>query len=209
VRPVDFSRESERSPFALFRIFYNDQTGILAQTGERSFEDFSPNYTESANRFVSVEIVDPNGSALLGLTQNNGTYVLGRDGDRYAIRIRNHERQRFEVVATVDGLDVIDGTKGHFGKRGYILDSYGTLMIEGFRRSGSSVAAFRFGSVADSYAARTSGDRNVGVIGVALFAERNPEPIYTNQEIERRETADPFPNQYARPPQPRRIYESR
>lgn len=209
VRPVSFTRQTSTDPFALFRVFYNDQTGILAQTGERSLNAFSSNYTEDPNRFVSVEIVDPNGTALPGVYQNNNTYVLGRDGERYAIRVRNHDRQRFEIVATVDGLDVIDGSKGNFGKRGYILDPYGTLLIEGYRRSGSAVATFRFGSVADSYAARTSGDRNVGVIGIAVFAERTYEPVYTDQELERRETADPFPSQYARPPQPRRMYEAR
>jgi hypothetical protein len=209
VRPVSFTRQTSTDPFALFRVFYNDQTGILAQTGERSLNAFSSNYTEDPNRFVSVEIVDPNGTALPGVYQNNNTYVLGRDGERYAIRVRNHDRQRFEIVATVDGLDVIDGSKGNFSKRGYILDPYGTLLIEGYRRSGNAVATFRFGSVADSYAARTSGDRNVGVIGIAVFAERTYEPVYTDQELERRETADPFPSQYARPPQPRRMYEAR
>ena len=91
----------------------------------------------------------------------------------------------------------------------------GTLTIEGFRRSSSAVAAFRFGSVANSYAALTSGDRNVGVIGVAVFAERSqpvprrPTPVYTNREIEKRETADPFPRQYAQPPRPRPMLEAR
>jgi hypothetical protein len=215
VNHVGFTRNSPNDPFALFRIFYNDEEGILAQTGLNSLDELSSNNTEDARHFVSVEIVDPNGNALLGLNQNNRTYVLGRNGDRYAIRIRNHEPQRFEVVTTVDGLDVIDGTQAQFGKRGYILDSYGTLLIEGFRRSSSTIAAFRFGSVANSYAARTSGDRNVGVIGVAVFAERvppvprRPTPVYTNREIEKRETADPFPRQYAQPPRPRPMFEAR
>jgi hypothetical protein len=54
--------------------------------------------------------------------------------------------------------------------------------------------------VSDSYAARTSGDRNVGVVGVAFFAERDSP--WTTDEIRRRETADPFPGDktYAQPP---------
>lgn len=207
VSQVNFERSSQNNPFAVFQINYNDREGILAQTGESNFTNFQHNYLESPGRFVSVEIVDASGSPLQGLNRGDRTYVLGQDRDHYAIRVRNHDRQRFEVVATVDGLDVIDGSKASFGKRGYVLDSYGTILIEGFRRSSNAIAAFRFGSVADSYAAKTSGDRNVGVIGVAIFSERNRYPVYTDGEIERRETADPFPGQYARPPRPRGGYD--
>jgi hypothetical protein len=102
-------------------------------------------------------------------------YVMGSMGDRYAIRVRNNTGRRVEVVATVDGLDVVDGKPGDFvRKRGYVIGPYQTYDIEGFRTSLSAVAAFRFSSVADSYAARTGSSRNVGVIGVAFFAERPP-----------------------------------
>jgi hypothetical protein len=90
------------------------------------------------------------------------------------------------------------------------------MYIEGFRMSDDQVAAFRFGQVADSYAAQTATDRNVGVIGLAFFAERGPglalprSPDWRAagaiglpppEEIERRDTADPFPQRgYARPP---------
>jgi hypothetical protein len=37
-----------------------------------------------------------------------------------------------------------------------------------------TVAAFRFSDVDASYAARTTGDRNVGAIGVAFFREQPP-----------------------------------
>jgi hypothetical protein len=66
------------------------------------------------------------------------------------------------------------------------------LVIDGFRQSWDEVAAFRFGRVADSYAARTSGDRNVGVIGVALFEEAS-RSHWDPYDVERRETADPYP----------------
>ncbi|MEP6654017.1 MAG: hypothetical protein ABJA82_11710, partial [Myxococcales bacterium] len=53
-----------------------------------------------------------------------------------------------------------------------------------WRLSHAEVAAFRFSSVADSYAARTGSAREVGVIGVAIFPERlaplpPPRPVYT------------------------------
>ncbi|HEY5956164.1 MAG TPA: hypothetical protein VIV60_06415 [Polyangiaceae bacterium] len=201
VETVDFERAQAGRPSDVLRIYYNDERGIAAQTGMRSLSTLEPNSTSGYGGFISVEIVDPQGTALPGLWQSGRSYVVGHDGDRYAIRIQNHERIRVEIVASVDGLDVIDGTSSSYQKRGYVLAPYATLLIEGFRRSTSAVASFRFGSVAESYAARTGTDRHVGVIGVALFEERGyRRDPYTTHEIMRRETADPFPGEFAQPP---------
>ncbi len=102
-------------------------------------------------------------------------YVMGTKGDRYAIRVRNRTGRRVEVVASVDGLDVIDGRKADYvNKRGYVLGPWQTYDIEGFRLDMGRVATFRFAAVEDSYAAQQGDDRNVGVIGVAFFEERRP-----------------------------------
>lgn len=113
--------------------------------------------------------------------------------------VRNQTSARFEIVTSVDGLDVIDGNPADPNRRGYLVDPHGTLAIDGFRTSDDAVAAFRFGRVADSYAAQTAGDRNVGVVGMAIFAERGA--AWNTQELRRRDTADPFPQRgYAAPP---------
>jgi len=57
----------------------------------------------------------------------------------------------------------------------------------------------RFGRVADSYAAQSSSDRNVGVVGLAIFSERGA--VWTRGELNTRDTANPFPSRgYAVPP---------
>jgi hypothetical protein len=56
--------------------------------------------------------------------------------------------------------------------------------------------------VKDSYAARTSGDRNVGVIGIAVFREYHRTYGNRIDENRRRDDADPFPNRFAVPPPP-------
>ena len=43
------------------------------------------------------------------------------------------------MVASVDGLDVIDGKAAGHGKRGYILAAHSTLVIDGFRTSDETV----------------------------------------------------------------------
>ena len=92
----------------------------------------------------------------------------------------NHSGRRIEAVVTVDGRDVVDGKNGDFQhKRGYLVPAWGQVDIDGWRLSESQAAAFRFSSVADSYAARTGNAREVGVIGVAVFPERiyRPRPV--------------------------------
>lgn len=105
-------------------------------------------------------------------------FVEGRKDARYAIRLINRTSRRVEVVVTVDGLDVLDGRPGDYRtRRGYVLGPWQTYDLEGFRIDMGRVAAFRFSSVARSYAARTGDARNVGVIGVAFFPEQRPMPM--------------------------------
>src|SRR5262249_57151594 len=76
--------------------------------------------------------------------------------------------------SSVDGRDVIDGQPARWDKRGYVVDPYGRVTIDGYRLSQESVAAFRFSSVPRSYSAQMGSARDVGVIGVAVFVERPP-----------------------------------
>jgi hypothetical protein len=108
------------------------------------------------------------------------SYILGQMGARYTLRIWNRTPRRVEAVVSVDGRDVVDGQPGDFRrKRGYLVPAYSFVDIDGWRTSAHHAAAFRFSSVADSYAARVGSPRNVGVIGAAIFPERvhPPRPI--------------------------------
>lgn len=122
----------------------------------------------------SAEVVDESGRVLPTFEHRGGTYVLGALGQRYLLRFRNGTGRRVEVVASVDGRDVVDGWPASFGKRGYVVAPYGELTIDGYRLSQAAVAAFRFSSVPRSYAARKGDARDVGVVGVAVFPERWP-----------------------------------
>jgi len=166
---------------------------------------------------VVVRVVDENGAALPAYRIDDRVLLIGEAGQRYSIEIENRTSQRFEVVTSVDGLDVVDGRPASFSKRGYLAAPYATLRIDGYRRSVTQIAAFRFGSVRDSYANQTAefGDRHVGVIGVALFSERgaawpqypgDPSGPDLDEEARRREGADPFPGRFATPPPPRPYY---
>jgi hypothetical protein len=200
VRTSPFVRATSQ-PFAAMVLHYNDLEGVQAHAQYRGQDWLSPYYAYTPGRGISVALVDEYGNILQGGTTADRNFVIGQEGQRYEIIVHNQTGGRFEVLGSVDGLDVIDGLPAHFEKRGYVLEPHGTLRIEGWRRSHTEVAAFRFGRVSDSYAARTTGDRNVGVIGFAFFAEQGS--AWTTDELERRDTANPFPAQsgYAQPPQ--------
>lgn len=121
----------------------------------------------------SITVEGADGSNLPVFYQGGQGFVLGQYGERYNIRVRNLTARRAEAVVTVDGRDVVSGDPGDFVRqRGYVLQPYGDVLIEGFRQSMNQVAAFRFTTPGDSYSARRGTPQNVGVIGVAFFAER-------------------------------------
>ncbi|HYQ45194.1 MAG TPA: hypothetical protein VER11_24575 [Polyangiaceae bacterium] len=202
VSNAPFERADYSRPFAVVALNYNDDAGIqaMARRMGNSYASFDRSGVEAAQGAVSVRLLDESGAPLPSAYFAGQDYVAGADGQRYVIQIENHTGNRFEAVATVDGLDVIDGKDGNISKRGYLIDPWGTLQIDGFRRSQSAVAAFRFGAVKDSYAARKGNDRNVGVIGVAFFHERGSVLPWTERELQRRESANPFPGGFASPP---------
>jgi hypothetical protein len=121
-----------------------------------------------------LELTDEWGRTLPTFEQGGRTWVLGEPGDRYLVRVRNGTGRRAEVVVSIDGRDVVDGQRASWDRRGYVVEPYGTVTIEGYRLSRADVAAFRFSSVARSYAAAKGDARDVGVVGVAVFPERAP-----------------------------------
>ena len=83
-----------------------------------------------------------------------------------------------EAVLSVDGRDAVSGAPGDFAsQRGYHVPPHGSVLVNGFRQSLERAAAFRFSRPAASYSSRMGTPENVGVIGVAFFAERSPRRI--------------------------------
>lgn len=195
VQDTEFVRQSPDRPLRVFAIQYNDRAGIQAMLGRDS-----GGWGDIETPEVSVELRG-DGGTLPTARSGERYYVTGTAGERYSIVVKNHSGRRLEVVASVDGLDVLDGKEAGMRRRGYVVSPYESLEIDGFRQSQGSVAAFRFGGVGDSYAASKGAARNVGVIGVAVFDERENRP--SAQELRLRNTASPFPAsdpRYARPP---------
>jgi hypothetical protein len=122
---------------------------------------------------TAIEIIDRSEGQVLPIYWHDGRrYVVGKPGNEYAVRMRNGASGRILAVMSVDGVNVITGDTASPRQSGYVLSPYESTEIAGWRTSLSRTAAFYFTSLPDSYAARTGRPDNVGVIGVAVFAER-------------------------------------
>jgi hypothetical protein len=138
---------------------------------------------------VDVELIDRQREQPLPVYQHRGqAWVAGRPGSRYAVRMSNRSGQRVLVVLSIDGVNAVSGETAALGQTGYVLGPYQTTEITGWRKSLTEAAAFYFTALPDSYAARTDRPDNVGVIGVAVFRERERE---REEVMRRRLEADP------------------
>src|SRR6188768_726028 len=154
VSSAPFERRDGDSPFTVTTINYNDANGVRAMTRGASLGAAPRDGVDVAGGALRVRLLDGAHRQLPTYDFGNRRFVVGHDGERYIISLENRTDRRFEAVATVDGLDVIDGKPGSYAKRGYLLGAYQTVEIDGFRQNFDEVAAFRFGSVSESYVAR-------------------------------------------------------
>src|SRR5688572_21016891 len=58
---------------------------------------------------VRIDLLDEYGNPFPMAYRGGSRYVLGEAGRRYILRVVNPSGRRVEVVAAVDGLDVVDG----------------------------------------------------------------------------------------------------
>lgn len=119
-----------------------------------------------------------NGKPVKQIAHNGRIFIVAKHGTPYEIRLKNNSTSRVLGVASVDGLNVIDGEESKSDGAGYIIHGYGSYTIRGYRTSNDEVHPFVFSSKDQSYANKSdNGDtRDCGVIGVAFHAEKQ-EPV--------------------------------
>ncbi|MGX7356486.1 hypothetical protein ACWOOC_17660 [Citrobacter sp. ESY80] len=170
---------------------YSTVTGVSVERAERDpaeviLINYSAKYSTGYDRVYSIRISDLEYAVrdanfnsipitrLYNSSVGQWQYSLpARVGTNYQLYVRNHSRDtNYEIVATVDGLDVLNGKPGSLNNSGYIVNAGDSLAIKGFRKDKYTEAEFRFSDASNSYAANSAqGDkRNIGVIGFAAFA---------------------------------------
>ena len=130
-------------------------------------------------QLVRMDVVDrDSGQTLPEYRHRAQEWIAGVPGHRYAVRLRNTTGERVLVVLSVDGVNAVSGQIAAPSQAGYVLDPWETTEIAGWRKSLDDIAQFVFTDLPDSYAARTGRPDNVGVIGIAVFRERQVRPVY-------------------------------
>ena len=133
----------------------------------------------SARELVELDIVDRDtGHTLPEYRHRAQEWIAGTPGHRYSVRLTNTTGERVLVVLSVDGVNAVTGQTAAPSQAGYVLAPWETAEINGWRKSLSDVAQFVFTDLPDSYAARTGRPDNVGVVGIAVFRERQVRPVY-------------------------------
>ncbi|WP_173912468.1 hypothetical protein [Acinetobacter sp. Marseille-Q1618] len=172
VTEVDLKRKSN-SPLAETQVQYADK-----QYQGKPIQGISV-----AGGKISFTIIDDRGDTIPLYRVGSNYYLAGREGQSYQLHYENNTSKTFEIVTSVDGIDVIDGSAASRSNSGYVLHAHDTLTIEGFRKSADAVASFTFGKPEESYAANSDNGSidNAGVIGTVVYEleapEENKKPI--------------------------------
>lgn len=103
------------------------------------------------------------------------TFIEGRRGTEFNIRVRNNSHRRACVVLSVDGLSVMNGKIASKEDGAYIINSHQYVDVPGWRLDNKDVAKFYFADLPNSYASQMDKPQNIGVIGGAIFYERMPD----------------------------------
>jgi hypothetical protein len=189
---VDFQRADRSKPLATAMMYYDDEEGVEAMTrADWSYK--GSGLQESADGLIEWGV---RSGFRYAKNYNSGSkrFVVGKKDREYSIVIKNKAHSRLEIITSVDGNNVLSGQAASYEQRGHIVEPNETLVIEGFRTNQEAVHAFKFSSVRDSFTQQVHGNsKNVGVIGLAIFAEKDISPWrWAPTMVEDRLRAAPF-----------------
>ncbi len=190
---VTFYRKSS-GPDAIASFHYNDEEGAKAMAERVGSVIRRTGLFDLADNRLRAGLVKYGDEAFPSYEAHDKHFVIGESGHGYDIRIENRTSKRMEVIVSVDSLNVLTGSTAGYSQRGYILRPKQAVNIDGFRVTNDKVKSFRFGTVADSKAAKNGAARNVGVVGLAVFEEDEVKArLMLDREQDRRQDADAFP----------------
>ena len=126
-----------------------------------------------------------NGKPVPTYGHDGRTFVEGREGKSFSIRVKNNTAARVEAVVSVDGRSVLDGETSGPNSRGYIIPAYGSYEIPGWRVDTEKCAKFIFKKPGESYAVKSGSEStDVGVVGLMAWSEKPaPQPIIIKEKV--------------------------
>lgn len=124
-----------------------------------------------------------NGHSAREYIKDGKIYIEGRKKQEYSLRIKNNGYKRILAVPTVDGLSVLNGKEASYNSPGYIVNGHDSVTIHGWRIDDDNVAKFYFSDPEESYSELKGAANNNGVIGVAVFREKDPVYYYSAASV--------------------------
>ena len=143
----------------------------------------------SSDRSVEAFVL-VNGRPVTEVSHNGNTYIEGRKGSEFTLRVKNNTWNRILVIPSVDGLCTLDGEECGLESGGFVIEAHKTLDIPGWTLpleedecadpgvTNSSAGQFIFraqgapdGSRRQTYAEAMDKGGNQGVIGFMVFEE--------------------------------------
>lgn len=154
------------------RIQFDRRTWLTAAAAVLTTTVLPLAFAEAAS-LATVDVYDRSAGETLPVHRHRGRdYIEGRTGNEYAVRILNRTGERMLAVLSVDGVNAVTGETASPEQSGYVIEPWGYVTVQGWRKSLDRTAAFYFSDPQASYASRTGRPDDLGVIGVALFRER-------------------------------------
>lgn len=100
------------------------------------------------------------------------TFIEGRKGSNFSLKLVNLTSRRLLVHPTVDGLSAMHGKEASVeDHRGYVLGRHRVIIVPGWRVDDENVAKFYFAGGGESYAEQTGKGLDKGVIACAIWQE--------------------------------------
>lgn len=100
-------------------------------------------------------------------------FIEGKKGSKFALKFNNHTYNRILIIPSIDGISIINGKKATNNSPGYIIESKGKYIMQGWRESYDNIAEFIFKKKSKSLAEKSGiGDLNCGVIGCMVYSEK-------------------------------------
>ena len=139
---------------------------------------------------VSLSVQSDNQGKLSEFPLNTDTshyraYIQAMPNDRYRLRVANNGNQSVGLVIAVDGRNIVSGKQSWLAntERMYILNPHESADYEGWRTGTNQTNRFYFTEAQNSYAAAWGDNSAMGVIAMAVYAERPRPEVYNHAEI--------------------------
>jgi hypothetical protein len=118
-------------------------------------------------------------------TSRYRAYIQATQNERYRLHVANNSDQRVGLVIAVDGRNIISGKQSWLAssERMYILEPHDSTDYEGWRTGTDQTNRFYFTESKNSYAAAWGDSSAMGVIAMAVYAERpRPQAIIKKED---------------------------